>query len=135
MSRVAYVIWIIDEPMQVQQDNETTDSRLQRIGTQTKGLIDDLKSWVELRMELTQIDVEERVEDKVSEAMAGAALVALGALTALFLLIAAAFGLGELLGHPGYGFLVVGGVLLVVTLIIRQVRPRLVRINRNRSRR
>ena len=121
--------------MQLQeQDEGVKDSRLQRIGNQTKGLVDDVKSWVELRMELTQIDVEDRVEQKVNEAMAGAALAGLGAITVLFFLVAAAVFLGDLLGHLAYGFLAIGGLLLIVTIVLRMMRPTIVRINRNRSR-
>ena len=118
--------------MEVQ--DEATDSRIQRIGEQTRGLVDDIKSWVELRMELSQIEVEDRVEEKVNEATAGAIVGIVAGLAVVFLLIAAAIGLGSLFGHQALGFLAVGVILLVLTGIVHAARPKFVRIGKERPR-
>lgn len=108
-------------------------SRLRRITEQTRGLFDDVKSWVELRMELMQIEVEDRIEERVNEATVGATIAGLAGAAILFLLVAAAIALGEAFGHMAYGFLAVGGTLVVVTLVMRLVKPRFVRFRKDRS--
>ena len=45
--------------------------------------------------------------------------------TLLFLLIASAEGLGSWLGHAAWGYLVVGILLGIVTLIVNLSRPRI----------
>ena len=49
----------------------------------------------------------------------GAIVALLAAVAAFFLLFAVAFGLGAWLGHPGWGFLIVGILLVIVTLVVR----------------
>lgn len=84
-------------------------------------------------MELTQIEIEDRIEERVNEATVGATIAALAGAALLFLLVAAAIALGEVFGHLAYGFLVVGGTLIVVTLVVRLVKPTFVRFREDRS--
>lgn len=93
-------------------------NKVQRIGSQTRGLFDDLTSWVELRLRLFQMDVQERVQKKVDQAIIKAAPVVVGLLAGFFALITTALFLGWALGHPAWGFLVVTGLLLLVTGVL-----------------
>lgn len=121
------------EPAGESKNRLSGETRIQRIGQQTRGLVDDVKAWVELRMELTQIQVEDRVEERINEATSGVAVGLLGALGILFLLLAASMALGEWLGHLALGFLIVGGVIMLVTVVLHLMRPRFVQIGKQRS--
>ena len=121
------------EPAGETKDKLSSETRIQRIGQQTRGLVDDVKAWVELRMELTQIQVEDRVEERINEATSGVAVGLLGALGILFLLLAASIALGEWLGYPALGFLIVGGVILLITIALHVLRPRFVQLGKERS--
>ena len=108
-------------------------SKIQRIGRQTKGLVEDVRSWVDLKMQLTQLEVEARVEEKINVAAIGAAVAAVGGLALVFLLVAASLGFGVWLGHPAWGFLLTGGVLLLMSVVLRLVRPHLVKLRKEQS--
>lgn len=98
---------------------------------QARGLIDDVKSWMELRVELTQLEVEDRVEEKVNAVVVTAGLAMLALVTSLFLLVAAAIALGDFFGNAALGYLAVAGFLLVVTIVAYLVRPRIVNIGKD----
>jgi uncharacterized membrane protein YqjE len=103
--------------------------KVQRITEQTQGLVDDLKEWVDLRIELVRIDVEEQIEAQANQVALGVILAGLGLLAVLFGLTALGFGLGALFGHPGWGFLAVTVLLVLLAVIIRAAKPELVDID------
>lgn len=90
-------------------------NKVQRIGSQTRGLFEDFTSWVELRLRLFQVDVQDRIRKKVDEAIIKAAPVAVGLLGGFFALVTAALFIGWALGHPAWGFLIVTGLLFLTT--------------------
>jgi hypothetical protein len=98
---------------------------------QARGLIDDIKSWLELRVELTQLEVEDRVEEKVNAVVVTAGLAGLAVVTALFFLVAAATALGDLFGNAALGYLAVAGFLSLVTIVTYLARPRFVNIGKD----
>lgn len=97
-----------------------------RIAGETKALVDDLREWVELRIQLVQVDIEERIEELGNRVVSMVLIAVLTTFAAAFLLHAAALGLAEWLGHPAWGYLTVGGFLAVVTWIIHIAKPRFV---------
>jgi hypothetical protein len=106
---------------------------VQRITDQSKGLVDDLKSWVDLRIKLAQVEVEQRVQAKVNELALRIAPIIVGALGGLFLLVTLALGLGWWLGQNFWGFLIVTLLLLLVAAVLRAVGQRQRRQNKNAS--
>ncbi len=116
----------IPRDTEVNPDSEIEGGKLQRLSGHTKSLIEDVKAWAELKMTLTQIEIEETVDRRVNQAVTGAVMAALAGMAALFGLTAAALGIGEWLGHPAWGFLVVAGFLVVITIIVRLTKPRVV---------
>lgn len=116
----------------VTRDDRSTDrkNKVQRIGGQTRGLFEDFTSWIELRMRLFQLDVQERIQKKVDEAILKAAPVVTGVLAGLFALVTAALFVGWALGHPAWGFLVVTGLLLLITAILHARARRISSRNR-----
>jgi hypothetical protein len=97
---------------------------VQRITDQSKGLVDDLKSWVDLRIKLAQVEVEQRIQAKVNEIALRIAPIIVGALGGLFLLVTLALGLGWWLGQNFWGFLIVTLLLLLVAAVLRAASQR-----------
>ena len=89
-------------------------SRAERIALHYKGFISSLQSWLELRIELAghqyleQILQNKRVVFVVL--LTGLSVV----LAVTFILVAAALGLGALLGNTAWGFASVGVVMAVL---------------------
>ena len=95
-------------------------TKVERIGDHVAALSADLREWTELRIALVQRKIEgivgivDRIKHLVPAlelAIPGVILVLIGL---LFALVTLAIGVGVLLGHMGWGFLVVTSLLLVV---------------------
>lgn len=102
------------------------NSRAERIALHYKGFISSLQSWLELRIELAghqyleQILQNKRVIFVVL--LTGLSVV----LAVTFILVAAALGLGALLGNTVWGFASVGAVMGVLAWFLGRyaVRPK-----------
>lgn len=101
---------------------------LGRITDQTRGLVDDLTAWVELRLELAQLEVEERIERKVNDLALKVIFGGLAGLAGLFALVTLALALGAWLGHPAWGYLIVTGLLALAAVVVRAAHPRLIQM-------
>lgn len=86
-----------------------------RLGQHTKGLVDDVKEWVDLRIQLLQTEVRDQVKGKLNELIVEhidkVLPVVMMAMGGLLLLFAVAYFVGSLVGHVWLGFLIVGGLL------------------------
>ncbi len=102
--------------------------KVHRISSETRGLLEDFTSWIELRLRLVQLDAQSYIRRKIDEATLKAALVIVSLVSGLFMLITLALFAGWALGHPAWGFLVVTGLLFLWTGILyarnRRVRAR-----------
>jgi len=102
------------------------DSRFQgyirRLTEHLHTLIGGLQTAFELRLKLFQHEIQEAVQAKVQsvrqQVVLGVVLALLAALGGLFLLVAAALFIGWALGHPAWGFLIVGVVLMIGALVV-----------------
>lgn len=99
------------------------DGKIRRIAAQTRGLVEDLREWIDLRIDLALLEVEERVDELRNELALGLAVAVLGFFAALFVLTTVAVGLGWLLGHPFWGFLIVSVFLTAIVVVLRTARP------------
>lgn len=97
--------------------------KLRRIAGHTQGLVEDLREWIDLRLDLAILELEERVDALRNEVALSVTLAFFGFFSALFVLVTIALGLGWLLGHPFWGFLIVSGVLVLISVVLSQVRP------------
>lgn len=97
--------------------------RLDRVVNEARTLSGDVVEWVNLRIELTKLEIQEQINEKKADAISGAVAGILALFGVIFLLTAAAWGLGAWLGHPGWGFLIVAGVLLLGALLAFQILP------------
>jgi len=96
---------------------------LRRIAGHTRDLVDDLREWIDLRLDLAILEVEERVDDLQNEIALGLTLAVFGSFAALFVLVTVALGLGWALGHPFWGFLIVAFLLTLLVSILARTRP------------
>lgn len=97
-----------------------------RIIDQTRGLSTDLTSLVELRIKKAQLDIEQRIDRKVNDVTVNLIFAVFAGLGGLFLLVALSLGIGALLGHPAWGFLIVGLLLAVTGFVLKKARPGLI---------
>ena len=124
------------DPLPTLSDGETGPERrlpddankVERLARETRGLIDDVKDWVDLKIQLVQMEVEERVERKLNQALLGVMLAVVAFLALVFALTAVALGLGSWLGHDAWGFLAVTGLLALVAAALRLLKPRMVKM-------
>ncbi|MFB6248616.1 MAG: phage holin family protein [Salinibacter sp.] len=101
----------------------TPDGRLGRIAGHTRGLVDDLREWIDLRLDLAILELEERVDELRNEVALGITLAFFGFFAALFVFVTVALGLGWVLGHPFWGFLIVSAALVLFVSVLARARP------------
>ena len=100
--------------------------KLERIAAHTQGLVTDLREWIDLRIDLAILEVEERLDETKNEIALGITLAVFGFFAALFALTTVALGVGWLLGHPFWGFLAVTVALVLIVVLLRATQPALV---------
>lgn len=100
--------------------------KLGRIAGHTRGLFEDLREWLDLRLDLAILELEERVDNLRNEIALGLTLAFFGFFAALFAFTTIALGLGWLLGHAFWGFLIVSVGLLLAVTALATTRPDLV---------
>lgn len=100
--------------------------KLARITDDLAGLSDDLKTWVELKIELVRAEALEAVEHAKGEVIQKAAAGVFAVLGVLFALITLGLGLGNLLWDQYWlGFLIVTALLfLFAFLAIKLLAPK-----------
>jgi hypothetical protein len=97
--------------------------KLGRIAGHTQGLVEDLREWMDLRIDLAILEVEEKVDALRNEVALGLTLAFFGFFAAMFVFTTTALGLGWLLGHPFWGFLIVSVVLVLIVAALAKARP------------
>jgi len=100
--------------------------KMRRIAAHTQGLFEDLREWIDLRIDLAILEVEERLDETKNEIALGLVIAIVGFFAALFTLTTIALGVGALLGHPGWGFLAVTVALFLIIGGLRVTQPALV---------
>ncbi|MEM8487930.1 MAG: phage holin family protein [Bacteroidota bacterium] len=107
-----------------EQGTREDPAKIERIAGHTAGLVEDLKSWLELKIEFVLLDVKEEMKATGMQAAYQVGFFAVLLVAGLFGLIALAFGLGTWLGNPAWGFLAVTGLLVLVAFIVKWVGKR-----------
>jgi uncharacterized membrane protein YqjE len=97
---------------------------LERVSERFQSLTEDITEWVDLKIQLAQLEIEERIESRIRGIIMEVVVIALAGITGLFALTTLAFALGAWLGHPAWGFLIVTVLLATSTLIVRSVNRR-----------
>ena len=97
---------------------------VQRLTQHTKDLVEDVKSWLDLKVRVTIMEVRTDIENWIRGFAYDGAALAIFALGLLFGLVALSLGVGTWLGHPAWGFASVMGLLWFVALVLRLVGRR-----------
>lgn len=105
---------------------ERRDGKIRRIAADMQALVEDLRTWIDLRLDLAVLEVEERLDRLRNEIALGLVLAIFGFFAVLFTLTTLALGVGWLLGRPFWGFLAVSVTLILVVVVLRAVKPELV---------
>jgi len=105
------------------EDGEGRGNPVSRIAGESRALFEDLREWVDLRVQLVQVDIEERIEKAANEVIAVIMVAVLGLFALAFLLHGLAIWLGGALGGTHWGYLIVAGVLALTTIALRSVKP------------
>lgn len=88
-------------------------------------LKEDISTYVRLKYKLLRLNATERIAKLIAILSHGVILVLLVFFTVLFLFLALGFFLGEVLGSTALGFLIVGGIYLLLTVIAVAGRNRI----------
>lgn len=112
--------------------DQPQESRNSRVARHWGTLAADLRTWVDLKISLIEIELTDRVKQELLEH--GLPGLLYGAAAAM-LLIAIALGLGTVLGHPAWGFAVTGGMMGAAAALVhlRHIRAEKARIHGKRQ--
>ena len=110
-------------------------SKSDRITLHSKELVKNLHAWLDLRVQLAGWQYWDTILQNRKTIYAVIAAVFLLAVSVIFLLLAAAMGVGFLLGHIIWGFVSVGviigvGAWLLSRLVVRLTNPEMENIDR-----
>jgi hypothetical protein len=104
------------------RESDGGDGPLVRLVHEIRSLVEDIKEWIELRIELLQLDVEDRVQAVANDILLVLFVLVLFFVAFLFLALAAAFALGQWLESEALGFLIVAVVFGLLGASIRRSR-------------
>ena len=93
-----------------------------------ESLLDKAKEYVNTRIAQAKLSVAEKVSKLIAGMLAGLVAVLVFFFFLLFSSIAGAIAVGNMLGRPALGFLIVGAVWLLLGIIIWKARSRLLQI-------
>lgn len=90
---------------------------LNQIVVSLRAIPADVKTIVERKIQLTILEIGDTLSKSIAEAVPKIIGLVLLVLGGLLLLIAASIALGEVLGKPAYGFLVIGLFFILLGII------------------
>lgn len=105
--------------------NAPEGGKVNRIAAHTQGLFADLREWIDLRVDLAILEVEERLDAFKNDLALGITIAVFALFAAFFSLTTVALGVGWLLGHPFWGFLAVSVALILIIVTLRVTKPAL----------
>lgn len=108
------------------EEGRSEGGPIKRITGETRSLFDDLKAWVDLKIQLIQLDIEDRIRQAANQAALTAIVIVIGLLAFLFGLVAAGEALGAWFDSSSLGYLALAGALALVAVVIHLTKPRLV---------
>lgn len=89
------------------------------------GAIDHLVAMVESKIEIAKIEVREELAEVLAKGIVGIILIAIGGTFFLFLNLALALWIGELMQREFLGFFIVSGFYLVVLIVLLLIKDKI----------
>jgi hypothetical protein len=93
-----------------------------------ENLAEHIKEYVNTRISIIKLGIAEKASKLIAWIIAGVFLLFILLFFLVFLSLSAAHGIGDALGKPYLGFLIVGGFYLVLALFVWWLREKLLRI-------
>ncbi|MBL7952899.1 MAG: phage holin family protein [Flavobacteriales bacterium] len=87
------------------------------IGLYVQAVSDDAKTWFEAQKAVTKLEVSEQIGKLSSAVMMGAVVGLIGITVLMLWFVALALWLGQLLMNNALGFLLAGGIFLVLGVV------------------
>lgn len=115
------------EPVKTTPKAPTPSGKIGRLTNEAKGLVDDTRQWVDAKLRLFELDMEEKLDGIANKVVAGATVVFLASLALVFGLVALALMLGDIWGRQSLGFMAVSGGCFLVAVLIHWLRPKFVK--------
>lgn len=84
----------------------------------TKGLSDNVQAYIENRLNYLKLDAFKKGMLGITTLVKIILISVLGLISFFFLSIALAIWLGEILGNPSYGYLIVGGFYIFLIILV-----------------
>lgn len=116
-----------ETPKTSTETHEPEPGRLERLVGEVRGLVDDVRTWIDLKIKLLEIEVEDRIRDVLNRVAVTVVLAVLAFLALVFILVTTALALGLWWENMLLGFVAVTLVLVVLTVLVYVLRPGLVR--------
>lgn len=101
---------------------------MEKIFSKVEELTDNVKEYVNNKIELAKLNVAEKSSSVLSNLMAGIIVAIVFTLFVVFASVALSLVLGEWLGETWIGFLIVAGIYLLIGLIIWFGREKIIRL-------
>lgn len=104
-------------------EQDERGGRISRFAGESRALFDDLREWVDLRVQLVQVEIEERIEKMANEAISLIMVAVVGLFAVAFLLHGLAIWISDALGAQQWGYLIMALVLGLITVILKTAKP------------
>jgi len=101
---------------------------MERIFAKAEELVEDVKEYVDIRIESAKLSVAEKASMIIANTAAGIAVLIILIFFALLLVTGLALLIGEWLDKPWAGFLIMAGVCLLKAIIIWTARKKIIQI-------
>ncbi|WP_308992358.1 hypothetical protein QLS71_000815 [Mariniflexile litorale] len=101
---------------------------METIAANIELLYEKAKNYAEINAELVKLYAIDKAADVVSSIFARLVIIVGVAMVFLFVNISLSLFLGDLLGEDYFGFLVVSGIYLIVTVILNYNRDKIIKV-------
>lgn len=110
-------------------------TKVTRVADELAGLSEDLRDWVELRVQLIKAEIQEKIDGRLSAVKGLAVFGVIAAITGLFGLVTLAVGLGAAFGGRYWlGFLIVNLLLAIGAAVSkRMLAPGAIHVEREKA--
>jgi hypothetical protein len=102
--------------------------KMEKAFAKVEELADTVKDYVNTRIESVKLNTAEKTSAIIANLVAGLIVVSFFMLFFLFGSIALSFGLGEWIGKTWAGFLIVGGIYLLIGIVVWTARVKIIQL-------
>lgn len=101
---------------------------MERIFAKTEELVDDVKEYVDVKVETAKLAIAEKTSLVVANAAAGVAVLIAFIFFTMLLVTGLSLLIGQWIGKPWAGFLIMSAACLIKAIVIWSLRKRIIQI-------